>query len=197
MKLAGIGLAVLVSLMVLTPMLLARIASRRKPRLGRADGSVTLRMPRGHWAVLGTLAAVPCAAFSALAFLAEWRPGAESSGLVLGTLMGLLGLLGGGTLYLFEARGRLVLDQQGMTRVGPFGQVRAAWADVRRLTYNPVNNWFFLTLASGHRVYVTEGLDGVVDFAELALAQLPPAVLAASPEAEAELRELGRSDRQD
>jgi len=195
MRFLGIGLAAIVSLMVLTPMLLARIASRRKPRLGRAGGTVTLRMPRGHWAVLGTLAAVPCAAFSALAFLAEWRPGAESNGLVLGTLMGLLGLVGAGTLYLFEARGRLVLDDAGLTRVGPLRQVRAAWADVRKLTYNPVNNWFFLTLASGHRVYVTEGLEGIVDFAELALARLPPAVLAASPEAAAELRELEQSFR--
>ncbi len=195
MKFLGIGLAIIVSLMVLTPMLLARIASRRRPRLGRTGGSVTLRMPRGHWAVLGTLAAVPCAAFSALAFVAEWRPGAEANGWVLGSLMGLLGLLGAGTLYLFEARGRLVLDDAGLTRIGPLRQVRAAWADVRKLTFNPVNNWFFLTLASGHRVYVTEGLEGIADFAELALARLPPAVLAASPEAEAELRDLEKTYR--
>jgi hypothetical protein len=195
MKLLGIGLAVIVSMMVLTPMLLARIASRRRPRLGRKGGAVTLRMPRGHWAVLGTLAAVPCAAFSALAFLAEWRPGAEMNGVVLGTLMGLLGVFAAGTLWLFEARGRLVLDDAGLTRIGPLGQVRAAWGDVQKLTFNPVNNWFFLTLASGHRVYVTEGLEGIADFAELALQRLPGPVLAASPEAAEELRDLDRSYR--
>ncbi|MBI5066821.1 MAG: PH domain-containing protein [Deltaproteobacteria bacterium] len=195
MKFLGIGIAVMVSMMVLTPMLLARIASRRRPRLGRVGGAVTLRMPRGHWAVLGTLAAVPCAAFSALAFLTEWRPGAESSGLVLGTLMGLLGIAGAGTLYLFEIRGRLVLDDVGLTRIGPLGQVRAAWGDVRKVTFNPVNNWFFLTLASGHRVYVTEGLEGIADFAELALAHLPRPVLEASPEAAEELRDLEKTYR--
>jgi len=190
MSLLGIGLAAVVSMMVLTPMLLSRIASRRRPRLGRVDGAVTLRMPRGHWAVLGTLAAVPCAAFSALAFLAEWRPGAEANGWVLGALMGLLGIASAGTLYLFEARGRLVLDDAGLTRIGPLREVRAAWSDVKKLTYNPANNWFFLTLASGHRVYVTAGLEGIVDFAELALARLPRPVLQAAPEAEAELRDV-------
>lgn len=190
MKFLGIGLAVIVSLMVLTPMLLARIASRRRPRVERIEGAITLRMPRGHWAVLGTLAAVPCAAFSALAFAVEWKPGAEANGIILGSLMGLLGLAGAGTLYLLEARARLVIDEEGLTRVGPWRQVRAPWGDVQKLTYNPVNNWFFMTLRSGHRVYVTEGLDGIVDFAEVALARLPRPVLDAAPDAVAELKDV-------
>jgi len=190
MNFLGVGLAIIVSLMVLTPMLLARIASRRKPRVKRTDGALTLRMPRGHWAVLGTLAAVPCAAFSALAFAAEWKPGAEANGIVLGTLMGLAGILGAGTLYLLEARARLVLDGEGLTRVGPLRQLRAAWSDVQKLTYNPVNNWFFLTLRTGHRVYVTAGLDGIIDFAEVALEKLPGPVLDAAPDAVAELKDV-------
>lgn len=188
-----IGFAALAAFMLGVPLLLTWSARRRRLRLGVARGSVVLRMPRGHHAILGTLAVVPCAAFAALALAVEWKPGSESSGWVLAAFMGTLGALGGGYLFALEARGRIRLDDIGIEKVGALRRVRGRWSEVEKLTFNPVNRWFFLTLRGGARVYVAEGLEGIADFAAAALERLPPAVLAESPEAVEELRDLAAS----
>jgi hypothetical protein len=190
MTLAVVGFAFMAALMLGVPLLLGRSARRRRLRLGRARGAVVLRMPRGHNAILGTMLVLPCALFAALALSVEWKPGSESSGWVLGGFMGLLGALAGGYLFALEVRGRVRLDESWIEKVGAIRRVRARWSEVEKLTFNPMNRWFFLTVKGGARIYLVEGLEGIADFAELALDRLPPAVLAASPDATEELREL-------
>jgi hypothetical protein len=186
----AIGFGALVLVMLAIPLLLAWSSSRRRPRVGRTGGQVVLRMPRGHNLVLAALAFLPFAAIAALAFLVTWQPGSEGSGIVLGVVMSAAGLLGGGYFLLQELRGCIRLDEAGLTRVGSLGTRRVAWGDVARIDFNHVNHWFYMTLRTGGRVYVVEGLDGMRDFADVALAHLPKAVLEASPLAQEALQEL-------
>lgn len=192
MKIA-IGFGVLVVVMLAIPLLLAWSSSRRKPRVGRTDGQVVLRMPRGHNLVLAALAFLPFALLSGMSFLVTWQPGSETGGVVLGAIMAVVGMAGGGDFLLQELRGCIRLDDAGLTRIGAFGTRRVAWGEVARIDFNHVNHWFFMTLTGGGRVYVVEGLDGMRDFADVALKRLPPSVLQASPLALEALQELANS----
>jgi hypothetical protein len=185
-----LGLALIIAIMVAIPVLLAWSISRRKLRVARQGGLAVLRMPRGHWAILSVIAFLPFAAISALAFFVDWSPGAESNRWGLGGFMGLAGLISGGYLMLLEVRGSLRLDERSIEKVGAVRSRRLAWAEVARLSFNPVNHWFFLTGQDGRTIYFAEGLDGIGDFAEVALARLPRPVLEASPDAREALEEL-------
>jgi hypothetical protein len=178
-----IGFVVVGLVMVGIPIALAWSGTRRRARVERVDGVAELRMPRGHWAVLGVLALLPGTAISGLAVAVEWAPGAEVGRWVLAIVFAVAGLAAGGYLFGLEARGRLRFSETLVERCGVFSRLTASWSDVVKITFNPMNNWFFMTLASGRRVYVTEGASGLGDFAELALRHLPKAVLEASPEA--------------
>lgn len=178
-----IGFVVVGLVMVGIPIALAWSGTRRRARVERVDGVAELRMPRGHWAVLGVLALLPGTAISGLAVAVEWAPGAEVGRWVLAIVFAVAGLAAGGYLFGLEARGRLRFSETLVERCGVFSRLTASWTDVVKITFNPMNNWFFMTLASGRRVYVTEGASGLGDFAELALRHLPKAVLEASPEA--------------
>jgi hypothetical protein len=178
-----IGFVVVGLVMVGIPIALAWSGTRRRARVERFDGVAELRMPRGYWAVLGVLALLPGAAISGLAVAVEWAPGAEVGRWILAVFFGVAGLAAGGYFFGLEARGRLRFSETLVERCGVFSRVTAGWSDVVKITFNPRNNWFFMTLASGRRVYVTDGASGLGDFAELALRHLPKAVLEASPEA--------------
>jgi hypothetical protein len=185
-----IGFTALVAIMIAIPVLLAWVGGRRRLRVGRVGGVVTLRMPRGHYAVLSALAILPFAAFTIIALAVAWAPESGASRYVLAAFTGLLGTVLGGYLLALEARGCIRLDDTGLEKVGAWKSSRSRWDQVAKITFNPVNNWFFLTLTDGEKVYVVEGLHGIADFAELALQRLPPPVLAASPEAVEALKEL-------
>jgi hypothetical protein len=178
-----IGFVAIALVMVVIPVALAWSGTRRQPRVGRIDGVAEVRMPRGHWTILGVLALLPGASITGLALAVEWAPGAEVGRWVLAIFFAVAGLAASGYLFGLEARGRLLLSETSIEKVGVFSRLTARWSEVVKLTFNPMNNWFFMTLATGQRVYVTEGSNGLGDFAELALRQLPRAVLDASPEA--------------
>jgi hypothetical protein len=186
----AVGFGVLIVVMLAIPVLLAWSGSRRKPRVGAVDGAVVLRMPRGHNLMLAALASLPFALLSGMSFLVTWQPGSETGGVVLGLIMAVAGLAGGGYFLLQELRACVRLDEQGLVRVGSFSTRRVAWGEVDRIDFNHVNHWFFLTLRGGGKVYVVEGMDGLCDFADVALKRLPPAALQASPIALEALREL-------
>jgi len=188
-----VGLVVVVIIMIAIPVLLTWSQSRRRMRVEKIGGSAVLRMPRGHWAILSTIALIPFAALSTLSFLTTWQPGAENTGWILGTIMGLAGLGFGGYLALLEVRGRIRLDDTTIEKFGALGHRSLAWGEVSKITFNSVNNWFFLTGPGGQTVYFGEGLDGIGTFADYALQRLPPKVLEASPEAEEALQELAGS----
>jgi N-methylhydantoinase A len=103
------------------------------------------------------------------------------------------GMLTLDVVYTFSRTTVRDLDAQGVEQVGPLLRRRLAWSEVTKLTFNPVNNWFFLTGPGGMTIYFGEGLDGIGTFAEYALRLLPPKVLEASPEAEEALQELAGS----
>jgi hypothetical protein len=187
------GLAVLVVIMITIPVLLAWSQSRRRLRVEAVGGEAVLRMPRGHWALLSVIAILPFSILSVFAFVVEWQPGAETSGLVLGAVMGLAGIVSGGYLLALELRGCIRLREAGIEKQGALGSRQVGWGEVARITFNPVNNWFFLTGPGGKTIYFGEGLDGIGTFADYALRRLPPKVLEASPEAEEALQELAKS----
>jgi hypothetical protein len=190
-----IGFGVVIFIMLAIPVLLAWSNSRRRLRLRRegTGGAVVLRMPRGHHAILATIAILPFGSISVAAFSAPWSSGADSGRWILGGLMALAGAVLGGYLLALEARAHIRVDEFSIEKVGAVTRRRSAWHNVAKLTYNPMNHWFFLTLTNGARLYVTEGLDGIADFAELALRRLPQPVLDAAPDAVEELRELAAS----
>jgi hypothetical protein len=177
------GFIAIAVVMVAIPVLLAWSGTRRRVRVERVNGVAELRMPRGHWSILGVLAFLPGAAITGLAVAVDWAPGAETGKWVLATFFAVAALAASGYLFGLEARGRLRFGEALIEKQGVFKRTTARWSDVARITFNPMNNWFFLTLASGQRIYVTEGSDGLGDFGELALKHLPRAVLEASPEA--------------
>jgi hypothetical protein len=178
-----IGFVMVGVVMVGIPIALAWSGTRRRARVERVDGVAELRMPRGHWAVLGLLALLPGTAIAGLAMAVPWAPGAEAGRWILAVFFGVAGLAAGGYLFGLEARGRLRFSETLVERCGVFSRLTASWSDVVKITFNPMSNWFFMTLASGRRVYVTEAASGLGDFAELALRHLPKPVLEASPEA--------------
>jgi len=179
-----------VALMIAIPILLAWSGSRRRLRVPAQGGVHVLRMPRGHWAIMATIAFLPFGALSTLAFLADWAPGTESGRWILGGLTAFLALTGGGALLLLELRGALRLDAAGIEQVGPVGSRHLPWVEVSKVTFNPTGNWFYLSAAGRRPTYFVEGLDGIATFAEVALLHLPPAVLAACPDAAEALREV-------
>ena len=187
------GLGVVVVIMITIPILLAWSQSRRRLRVEAPGGEAVLRMPRGHWAILSVIALLPFTTISVTAFLVAWQPGAETSGWILGGVMAAMGLVSGGYLLGLELRGRILLDEARIEKHGALGRRLFPWGEVERITFNPVNNWFFLTGPGGKTIYVGEGLDGIGTFAEFALRRLPPRVLEASPQAEEALQELARS----
>jgi hypothetical protein len=178
-----VAFAALALIMVAIPILLAWSGSRRRARVGLTDGAAVIRMPRGHYAVLGVLALLPGAAIAGLAIAVEWAPGNEANRWILAAFGALGGIAGGGYLFALEAHGRLVIGPETIEKIGAFRRFTFRWTDVDKLTFNPVNNWFFMTLGDGRRIYVTEAVDGIGDFAALALSHLPKAVLEAAPEA--------------
>jgi hypothetical protein len=188
-----LGFAAAVLVMLAIPVLLAWSGRRRRLRVGRDDGAVVLRMPRGHHAILATIAIVPFAGIAYVALSAEWAAGSESNAWIMGGLMAAIGAIAGGYLLMLEARARIRVDDQGIEKVGALTTRRVAWSDVAKVTFNPVNSWFFLTLAGGGRLYVVDGLEGNGDFAEIALRRLPREVLAGSPDAAEALRDLASS----
>jgi hypothetical protein len=178
-----IGFLLIGAIMLFIPIALAWSGTRRRARVGRVNGVAELRMPRGHWAILGVLAFLPGAAITGFSVAVDWAPGAVVGKWVMAALFAAAGLAASGYLFGLELRGRLLFSETTIERHGVFNKLTARWTDVAKITFNPMNNWFFLTLATGQRIYVTEGTDGLGDFGELALKCLPKPVLEASPEA--------------
>jgi hypothetical protein len=188
-----IGLVVVVVIMITIPVLLTWSQSRRRLRVERTGGVAVLRMPRGHWALLATIAIIPFATISIASFVVAWKPEAAGGAVFMGVLMGLVGLGFGGYLLALEFRGAIRLSEGSIEKTGAIASRSLAWAEVQKITFNHVNHWFFLTGPDGKTIYFGEGLDGIATFAEAALARLPPRVLEASPDAEEALQELAGS----
>lgn len=187
-----VALAVLVAMVISVPALLARSRRRRRLRVERVGGAAVLRMPRGHWALLSTVAAIPFAAITLPAALGAWSGGAGAGRWGPSAWLGAAGLLYAAYLMALEVRSSVRVDEAGLVKAGALGRRALAWDEVSRVTVDRAGRWFLLSGPGGRSVYVGAGLDGLATFADLALRRLPPRVLEASPPAEAALQALAR-----
>ncbi len=167
--------------------LLAWFDSRRRIRVGRVGGVAVLRLSRGRNAVLGALALVPALLFAALPFAMS---GIGVGGLILASSVTLA--VFGVSAYFFaaEVRKHVRVDDVAIERVGVLTRRRIVWGDVEKIAYNPTSRWFFIIGRNGGRIWIYEAFEGIGDFAEAALRNLPPAVLAAGLYVRDELEEL-------
>ncbi len=190
MVLSLIALVVMTALMFGWPVLLA--TGGGKARVARRDGVAVLRPPRGRNAMLAGLALAPTLVVAGLLLKLRWDVGDDQLGLALAA--GLLALGGWLVLWLLAAefRQRLTVDARSIQRVFAITRLEVRWSEVERIRWNPGSRWFFI-VAAGAWLWVPVDLDGIGDFAQLALTCLPPAVLQADPGARPVLEELAQA----
>jgi hypothetical protein len=161
-----------------------------RAHVARTAGALVLRRPRRIGVLLSVGALLPGLLFAALT-LRVWTLGrAGVAGLLLGGAA-TLAAVGFSAHQLAAAfRQHLAVDERGIERVGVFTRRRIPWEAVARVAYNPRNRWFFLTARDGTHLWLDETLDGMGDFAAMALARFPPEALAADRVAREVLEEL-------
>jgi hypothetical protein len=169
---------------------------RREPGAGTRgpDGATVLRMRRWRYTSLSTLALAPAAIITWIVLTLrptpnDWAAVLLASALVTGFVST------GGWCLAAEFRARIRVDGVGMDWIGPLGHRVVSWDEIRRFKYNPVNHWFFITLADGTHFWLWDDLTGIGFFAEVALAHLPPTALWGDPEARVVLEELASAVR--
>jgi hypothetical protein len=145
---------------------------------GARDGvTVVLTPPRYRYAILAAMALGPTVLVVVVAAAAARKEGLSALGVAVVALVVLLGLAVSAYFLLAERRMRVRVDDAGVERIDPLRSRRVAWADVERIAYNGVSRWFFLAGPGGTKLWVPEGLSGIGDFAEAALARIRPDVL--------------------
>jgi hypothetical protein len=165
--------------------------------VGRAPGEpLVLRGRRRIGIAYGLLALIPAAVLASLGTRAWVGGGTGAAGFAGALLAAALVVAFSAHQFASAFRSRLVVDDAGIERVGAVTRRRVRWGDVARVVYNPHNHWFFLTAADGTRLWVSEELDGIGDFAALALARLPRAAVAGDPNVREVLEELAASVRE-
>lgn len=192
MLLSLLGLVVMTALMLGWHAALSPAGSARA-RVVRHDGTAVLRPPRGRNAMFAGLALAPTLILAAVLLKVGRRGGEEDGQFGLALALGLLALGVFLVLWLLAAefRQHLSVDARTIERVFAVTRLRVRWSEVERITWNPGSRWFFL-VAAGAWLWVPVDFDGIADFAQLALASLPPAVLQAATEARPVLEELAR-----
>jgi hypothetical protein len=163
-------------------------------RVARQAGVAVLRPPRGRNLMFAGLALAPTLILVALLVKAEHLTRADQGGLVLGLALITGGAVAAIALLVAEFRQQLRAAPDHLESVFVLTTKHVRWSDVQRIQWNPGSRWFFLA-AAGAWLWVPIDFDGIGDFAELALAALPPAVLAASLETRAALEELAATCR--
>jgi len=162
----------------------------------RSGGQVVLSPPRGRNAILGAMALGPTALVVAIAFTSARKEGVSAVGWVLVAAMVALGLVVTAYFLLAEFRLRVRLDDTAVERIDPSGRRRLAWGEVAKVNYNGVNRWFVLS-GAGTRLWVSESMAGIGDFAEMALARVRPDVLHAEPVTFDALREIAEEAKRE
>jgi hypothetical protein len=169
-----IGFVVLLVVMIGGRALFVRFAPRRELRGQRGDGgALVLRPPRLLNLALGvTFLPVPLLVASLEARLAARLEVGRLALVLVGVLVA-AGFAGALWLVVAEFRQRFVVTEFAIERIGVVTRRRLSWTSVARIAYNPMRRWFFLTATDGSRLWISEDLRGVGDFAAVALARLP------------------------
>ena len=169
----------------------ALLARPRGPRPARPGtlGPAVLRAKPGRYANLACLALTPTVFVVVVLTRLGYR---QDEWFGLGLAAGLVTVGVATTLWCLAAeyRERFNVDDAGIEWVGVLSRRVVPWSAVARLTYNPRNNWFFLTAANGTHLWLWDDLLGISDFAAMALARLPAAALHSDVDALALLHEL-------
>lgn len=153
-----------------------------------------LRMRPGRYVSLSSLAFAPAAfVIWVVMTIHHGTDLADGGALLLASGLVTLGFATGGWCLVAEFRERIRVDRSGIDWVGVLGRRRVQWGDIARFAYNPGHHWFFVTLADGTHLWILDDLVGIGDFAEMALAWLPPASLFGDPFAREVLEELALS----
>ena len=163
-----------------------------RAHVARRDGVAVLRPPRGRNAMLAGLALAPTMLLAGLLLKLRWSVGEDQVGFAMA--VSLLGLGGFLVLWLLAAefRQRFTVSARSIERVFAITRLEVRWSEVERIQWNASSRWFFL-VAAGAWLWVPVDFDGIGDFAQLALASLPPAALRADPEARPVLEELAQA----
>jgi hypothetical protein len=189
-----LGVAAVAVVFVLGRGLFARLSRRAPPRRAeRAGGRLVLRS-RGLFVAIGLTALPPIAVVAALAWLLARREQISAGGIAFAELVVAAGLALVAWVFAAAARQRIVADDLGVERIGVLRRRRLRWVDVARLAYNPVSRTLLLA-GPAARLWISEDLGGIGEFAALALARLPPALLEASADVREVLEELVEEGR--
>ncbi len=193
---AGAVVVAVVGLLLVTHLFLRRHVPR--PSRPRSPGvPAELRMRPGRYVSLSTLALAPTA-FIVWVVLTIHHGTTSLDGVALLLAAGLVttGLATGAWCLLAEFRERIRVDRSGIDWRGVLGRRRVSWGQIACFAYNPGFHWFFVTLEDGTHMWIWDDLVGIAEFAELALAWLPPASLFADPLAREVLEMLVEEARQ-
>ena len=147
----------------------------------RSGGTVVLRPPRGRNAILATMAIGPTLLVAVVA---------GTAGMIVVSLAVALGLCVFAYFLLAERKMQVRVNDRAVERDDPFRTQVIPWGQVEKIAYNGVSRWFFLAGPAGTRLWVPENMAGIGDFAEEALARVPPAVLAADATTREALEQL-------
>jgi hypothetical protein len=193
MSRSAIVVAAVLGLLLVTHLFLRRHAPRPRPRVhgGVPGRPAVLRMRPGRYISLCTLALAPTGFLIwVVVTIRHGSSALDRGGLLLASAWVTAGLATGAWCLAAEFRERIRVDRGGIDWTGVLGRRRVPWNDIARVAYNPGHHWFFLTLADGTHLWIWDDLVGIAEFAELALAWLPPASLFADPWAREVLEEL-------
>jgi len=182
----GVILAI-IGLLVVTQYFIGRRAPG--PGARGPDGETVLRMRRWRYTSLSTLALAPAAIVTWVVLTLrptpnDWAAVLLASGLVTACVSTGLWCLAA------EFRACIRVVPGGLDWIGVLGHRVVTWAEISHFAYNPVNHWFFITLADGTHLWLWDDLTGIGFFAETALSQLPPTALWGDPDARTFLEEL-------
>jgi hypothetical protein len=138
------------------------------------DGTFTLVPPRRLAFMLGATALLPAAVLGLVTFQARRAGGVGAVAGMVATLVVL-----GVSAYLFAsgARSRLVVRDTGIERIGVFRRQLIGWKSIAKISFNPAEHWFFITMSNGSRLWLPVEIAGIGSFASVALRRLPAAVL--------------------
>jgi hypothetical protein len=185
-RVAGV-IAAVVGLLLVTQFFIGRRAPDRGIR--GPEGETVLRMRRGRYTSLSSLALAPAAIVTWVVLTLRPTPNDWAAVLLASALVTTCVSTGAWCLAA-EFRACVRVSLAGLDWVGVLGHRLVAWSEIARFAYNPVNQWFFITLVDGTHLWLWDDLTGIGFFAEMALARLPPAVLGSDQDVRDVLQEL-------
>jgi len=190
-RVAGV-IAAVIGLLLVTQFFIGR----RAPGLGTRGpgGETVLRMRRWRYTSLSSLALAPAAIVTWVVLTLRPTPNDWAAVLLASALVTTCVSTGAWCLAA-EWRACVRVDGEGLDWVGVIGHRVVSWGEIVRFAYNPVNQWFFITLVDGTHLWLWDDLTGIGFFAEMALSRLPPAALWGDQQARAVLQELAEYTR--